>query len=74
MRDAKVRKTGEFCGVVLSKDAISQLNLRGEPPLPTETTDGGDRSGSHYPTFETKMAKAEDLISRYRRALNILAK
>ena len=74
MGDGKVRKTGEFLDVVLSKDVTNHLDLSGEGPIPTEVTDGGKRLDSHDPTFESKMARAEDLIGRYHRALNILAK
>lgn len=46
----------------------------GEVNSSTKTPDARKGSCSGGPTFEDRMAKADDLLRRYRRALNILAK
>ena len=39
-----------------------------------EAPDGSYQLSPYDPAFEEKMAKAEDIISRYRNALHVLAK
>ncbi len=75
MVELKVRKIGNSLGVVLPKEVITRLNTGdGEPLYLVETPDGGYRLVPYDPTFEAKMAKAEDIISRYRNTLHVLAK
>ncbi len=75
MVELKVRKIGNSLGVVLPKEVITRLNTGdGEPLYLVEAPDGGYRLVSYDPTFEAKMAKAEDIISRYRNTLHVLAK
>jgi putative addiction module antidote len=71
----KVRKFGNSLGVVLPKEVIDRLNTGdGEPLFLIEAPEGGYRLTPYDPQFEEKMAKAEDIISRYRNALHVLAK
>jgi putative addiction module antidote len=75
MVQLKVRKFGNSLGVVLPKEVINRLNTAdGEPLYLIEVPDGGYRLTPYDPAFEKKMAKAEDIISRYRNALHVLAK
>ena len=74
MVELKVRKVGNSLGVVLPKEVIARLNTRdGAPLYLTETPDGGYRLVPHDPAFKAKMAKAEDIISRYGNTLRVLA-
>lgn len=75
MVELKVRKIGNSLGVVLPKDVINRLHTKdGEPLFLIEAPDGSYRLTSYDPAFEKKMARAEDIISRYRNTLHILAK
>jgi putative addiction module antidote len=71
--ELKVRKFGNSLGVVLPKDVVARLNTRdGAPLYLVETPDSGYRLVPHDPDFEAKMAKAEDIIGRYRNTLRAL--
>lgn len=75
MVELKVRKFGNSLGVVLPKEVINRLRTGdGEPLFLMEAPDGGYRLTPHDPAFEEKMAKAEDIMSRYRNTLRVLAK
>ncbi|HWR54129.1 MAG TPA: AbrB/MazE/SpoVT family DNA-binding domain-containing protein [Bryobacteraceae bacterium] len=75
MVELKVRKFGNSLGVVLPKDVINRLRTKdGEPLFLIEAPDGGYRLTPYDPAFEKKMAKAEDIIGRYRNTLHVLAK
>jgi len=75
MVELKVRKFGNSLGVVLPKEVITRLNTKdGEPLYLVEVPEGGYRLVPYDPTFEAKMAKAEDIIGRYRNTLHVLAK
>ena len=75
MVELKVRKIGNSLGVVLPKDVINRLHTKdGEPLFLIEAPDDSYRLTSYDPAFEKKMAKTEDIISRYRNTLHILAK
>lgn len=57
------------------KKVISRLVAKdGAPLYLTETSEGGYRLAPHDPSFEQKMARAEDIISRYRNTLHVLAR
>ena len=74
MVELKVRRFGNSLGVVLPKEVISRLDTQdGAPLYLTETPDGGYRLSPHDPAFETRMAKAEDIMRRYRDTLHVLA-
>jgi putative addiction module antidote len=71
----KVRKFGNSLGVVLPKEVIQRLNTKGgETLFLSEAPDGGYRLGPYDPAFEEKMARADDIILRYRNTLHILSK
>jgi putative addiction module antidote len=75
MVELKVRKFGNSLGVVLPKEVINRLHTGdGEALFLIEGPDGGYQLTPYDPTFERKMAKAEDIINRYRNALHVLAK
>ena len=75
MIELKVRKFGNSLGVVLPKEVINRLRTRdGEPLFLIEAPEGGYRLTPYDPAFEKKMAKAEDIMSRYRNTLHVLSK
>ena len=75
MVELKVRRFGNSLGVVLPKEVINQLQTKdGEVLLLMEGPGGSYRLSPKDPTFENKMEKAEDIISRYRNTLHVLAK
>ena len=75
MVELKVRKFGNSLGVVLPKDVINRLHTKGGEALYLiEAPDGSYNLTPYDPGFEEKMAKADDIISRYRNALHVLAK
>ena len=75
MVELKVRKFGNSLGVVLPKKVINRLHTGdGKPLFLIEAPDGGYQLTPHDPAFEKKMAKAEDIIGRYRNTLHTLAK
>ncbi len=71
----KVRKFGNSLGVILPKEVLQRLNTGEEKPLfLVEAADGSYRLTQFDPEFEKKMAKAEDIMERYKNALHVLAK
>jgi putative addiction module antidote len=75
MIELKVRKFGNSLGVVLPKEVINRLRTKdGEPLFLIEAPDGSYQLSPYDPAFEKKMAKAEDIIDRYRNTLHVLAK
>ena len=75
MVELKVRKFGNSLGVVLPKEVINRLHTGdGEPLFLIEASDGGYPLTPYDPGFEKKMAKADDIINRYRNTLHVLAK
>ncbi len=75
MVELKVRKFGNSLGVVLPKEVVNRLRTGdGEPLFLIEAPDGTYRLTPYDPAFEKKMTKAEDIISRYRNTLHVLAK
>ena len=75
MVELKVRKFGNSLGVVLPKEVINRLQTGdGEPLFLIEAAEGGYRLTPYDPEFQKKMAKADDIISRYRNTLHVLAK
>ncbi|MGA7411528.1 MAG: hypothetical protein WBW33_13690 [Bryobacteraceae bacterium] len=74
MVEVKVRKFGNSLGVVLPKEVINRLQTGdGEPLFLIEAPEGGYRLTPYDPIFEQKMAKAEEIISRYRNTLHVLS-
>ena len=75
MLELKVRKFGKSLGVHLPTEVIDRLHIRdGESLFLIETPDGGYQLTPHDPAFEKKIAKADDIIGRYRNTLHDLAK
>ena len=75
MKKLKVRKIGNSLGVVLPREVVNRLHTGdGEPLFLIEAPDGAYRLTPYDPAFEKKLAKAEDIIGRYRNTLHVLAK
>ncbi|MGH8477497.1 MAG: AbrB/MazE/SpoVT family DNA-binding domain-containing protein [Methylococcales bacterium] len=74
MVELKVRKFGNSLGVVLPKEVINRLHTgEGQPLFLIEAPDWGYLITPYNPTFEEKMEKVEDIVSRYRNTLHVLA-
>jgi putative addiction module antidote len=74
MVEIKVRRFGNSLGVVLPKEVINRLHTGDGQPLFLIEAPDGYRLTPYDPAFEQKMAKAEDIIGRYRNTLHELAK
>jgi putative addiction module antidote len=75
MVELKVRKFGNSLGVVLPKEVINRLHAAdGEALFLIEAPDGGYQLTPYDPGFEKKMKQAENIMSRYRNTLHVLAK
>jgi putative addiction module antidote len=75
MVELKVRKFGNSLGVVLPKEVINRLHTNdGERLFLIEAPDGAYQLTPYDPAFEAKMAKAGDIIGRYRNTLHTLSK
>jgi putative addiction module antidote len=73
--ELKVRKFENSLGVVLPKEVIGRLHTRnGERLFLIEEEDGDYRLTPYDPAFEKKMAKAEEIMTRYSNTLHALAK
>ena len=71
----KVRKFGNSLGVVLPKEVLNRLHTgEGAQLFLVEAPDSSYRLTAFDPGFEEKMAKAEDIIHRYRNTLHELSK
>jgi len=74
MVELEIRRFGNSLGVVLPKEVIDRLQLaEGKKVFLIEGSDGDYRLTSCDPAFEKKMAKAEEIMSRYRNTLHALA-
>src|SRR5713101_8446989 len=68
-------KIGNSLGVVLRREVIDRLQTsNGERLFLIESGDGDYRLTPYDPAFEKKMAKAEEIMGRYRNTLHALAK
>ena len=75
MVELKIRKFGNSLGVVLPKEVVHRLRTaEGKPLYLIEAPEDSYRLTPYDPGFEKKMAKAEDIIGRYRNTLRRLAK
>jgi putative addiction module antidote len=75
MPELKVRKFGNSLGVVLPKDVIQRLGTgEGDKLFLVESSAGAYELTPYDPEFAEKMAKAEDIVGRYRNTLRALAK
>jgi putative addiction module antidote len=71
----KVRKVGNSLGLVLPKEVVSRLRTgEGEDVFLLEGPNNTYRITPFDPAFEKKMAKAEEIMARYRNTLHVLAK
>jgi len=70
----KVRRFGNSLGVILPKEVVNRLHTgHGQPLFLIEAPDGAYPLTPYDPIFEEKMAKFEDIITRYRNTLHVLA-
>jgi putative addiction module antidote len=75
MVELKIRKFGSSLGVILPKEVIDRLQARnGERLFLIESGDGDYRLLPCDPAFEKKMAKAGEIMKRYRNTLHTLAR
>jgi putative addiction module antidote len=75
MVELKIRRFGNSLGVVLPKEAIQRLRAGdGERLFLIEAADGEYRLTPYDPEFEKKMAKADEIMARYRNTLHALSK
>jgi len=75
MLELKVRKIGNSLGVVLPKEVVKRLRAEnGDRLFLIEEPNGAYQLTPYDPAFEKKIAKAEDIIGRYRNTLHTLAK
>jgi putative addiction module antidote len=75
MVELKVRKFGNSLGVVLPREVIDRLRTgNGEALYLIEGPDGAYQLTPYEVGFKKKMAKAEDLMKRYRNTLHALAR
>jgi putative addiction module antidote len=75
MVQLKIRRFGNSLGVVLPREVIERLRAGdGEKVFLIESEGGEYRLTPYDPDFETKLAKAEDIMVRYRNTLHALAK
>ncbi len=71
----KIRKVGNSLGVVLPKEVVSHLRTgEGEDVFLLEGPNNTYRLTPFDPAFEKKMAKAEEIMARYRNTLHALSK
>jgi len=71
----KVRKVGNSLGLVLPKEVISRLRTgEGQEIFLLEGPNNTYSLTPFDPAFEAKMAKAEEIMTRYRNTLHTLAK
>lgn len=71
----KIRKVGNSLGVVLPKEVIGRLRTgEGDDIFLVEGPNNTYRITPFDPAFEKKMEKAEEIMSRYRNTLHVLAK
>jgi putative addiction module antidote len=74
MFELKVRKFGNSLGVALPEEVVERLQAGpGKSVFLIEKPDGTYQL-TRSPEFDARMAKARDIMGRYRSALNKLAK
>ncbi len=70
----KIRKVGNSLGLVLPKEVLSHLRAgEGEDVFLLEGPNNTYRLTRFDPSFEKKMAKAEEIMARYRNTLHALS-
>jgi putative addiction module antidote len=74
MLHLKIRKIGNSLGLVLPREVLTRLHVQdGDTVFLIETPDGGYKLTPYDPDFDNKMAKAEEIMHRYRNTLRALA-
>ena len=74
MNELKVRRVGNSLGVILPREVVNRLRAtEGQRLYLVEAPDSSYRLTPYDPAFEEKMAKAEDIISRYGNTLHTLS-
>jgi putative addiction module antidote len=74
MIELKVRKFGKSLGVALPKEVVKRLRVsEGKSVFLFEEADGSYRLLSQADAFVSKMAKADDIMRRYGKAMQKLA-
>ena len=75
MVELKVRKFGNSLGVVLPQEVIQRLQTGdGERLFLIEAAEGDYRLTPYDPAFDKRMAKADEIMARYRNTLHALSK
>ena len=75
MVELKIRKFGNSLGVVLPKEVIQRLQTGdGERLFLIEAAEGDYRLTPYDPAFDKRMAKADEIMARYRNTLHALSK
>ena len=75
MVSLKIRRVGNSLGLVLPKEVVSRLRTdEGDEVFLLEGPNNTYQLTPFDPKFKKKMEKAEEIMSRYRNALNVLAK
>ncbi len=75
MTTLKLTAVGTSTGVVIPKEMLARMNVgKGDVLYAVEGVDGSYRLTPYDPVFADKMAKAEDIMRRYRNTLHVLAK
>jgi putative addiction module antidote len=75
MTTLKLTAVGTSTGVIIPKEMLARLNVaRGDTLYAVETPDGGYRLTPYDPGFADRMAKADEIMRRYRNTLHTLAK
>jgi len=73
--DLKIHRVGNSLGIIIPTEALALLNVKeGDRLYLTEAAEGSVGLSAQRPEFAEKAAIADDLIQRYRSALNELAK
>ena len=70
----KLRKIGNSVGTLIPQEALAALNVGEGDTLYLTKAPDGFRITPYDPEFRRKMAKADDIINRYRNTLHVLAK
>lgn len=74
MFELKLQRFGDSLGVILPEEAVERLGARaGDALYLLEDADGGYRLTANDPELAQKMAKAEEIMDRYRNALRDLS-
>ncbi|MBW8755019.1 MAG: AbrB/MazE/SpoVT family DNA-binding domain-containing protein [Sphingomonadales bacterium] len=73
-REVKIVKIGNSAGIILPRDELDRLHLEVGDSMSLSKTPDGLSLTTRDPDFDEQMAKARQIMKRYRNALNELAK